>query len=165
MAQWKKLDFGKYEIDVEVLEEALEELLFEALSSEEIDLSRPLQLGITVFLDESGKVKVNDLSLLKEPEKQGRGDDPLIELIDAGKEFIVVVETAKMPEKNLDIKVLDKSVIVSGLSSKDFSKKIIFPEKVEQKSVKTFYNNGILEIRLLKKFLPQNKITSSSQPE
>tara|TARA_Y100000310_G_scaffold57396_1_gene52601 strand:- start:9912 stop:10394 length:483 start_codon:yes stop_codon:yes gene_type:complete len=156
MVQWKKRKSTEdQEIDFETMEELFEELL-ETFHENELDFSKPVQLGFTVSLDAKGSLQINEYGLLKEKKSEVKSDVPLVDLIEFPKEFLIVVETNTIPIKSIDIKVLDYALIISSHESKKFLKKVIFPAKVDEGSLKTTLNNGVLEIRLTKKTSNKN---------
>jgi len=160
MSLWKKRKYEDYSIDFETMEEIFEELI-DLFDEKELDFSKPLKLGFTVSLDEKGNLKINEFGLLKEKKaKQKKKDEPFVELIDFENEFLVVVQTTTFSPEDIDIKVLDHALIISKHESKKFLKKLIFPDKVRTDSVKTEYNNGVLEIRLKKKSSTKSKVKS-----
>ncbi|MFH1390871.1 MAG: Hsp20/alpha crystallin family protein [Candidatus Diapherotrites archaeon] len=150
MVQWKKKNTTEsQEIDFETMEELFEELL-ETFQEDELDFSKPVQIGFTVSLDDNGSIQINEYGLLKEKKSPVKEGVPLVDLIEFPKEFLIVVETNSIPIKSIDIKVLDYALIISSHESKKFLKKINFPTKVNEDSLKTVLNNGVLEIRLKK---------------
>ncbi|PIN84723.1 MAG: hypothetical protein COV47_05925 [Candidatus Diapherotrites archaeon CG11_big_fil_rev_8_21_14_0_20_37_9] len=153
MAQWKKRETGKDSIDFETLEGLLEELIYETFDADEIDMNEPLQLAFSINARPDGSIQVNRFGILNEqvPKQEKKEDSPLIELIDADKEYIIVIEANKLPDNDVDIKLLDHAIIVSCNNGKTFLKKIIFPEKVIQESFRTSTNNNIFEIRVSKR--------------
>ncbi|MCR4335984.1 MAG: Hsp20/alpha crystallin family protein [archaeon] len=159
MVQWKRRNIEDQEIDFETMEELFEELL-ETFKEDELDFSKPVQLGFTVSLDDKGSLQINEYGLLKERKSEIKNEVPLVDLIEFPKEFLIVIETNTIPIKSIDIKVLDYALIISSHKSKKFLKKVIFPSKVNEDSLKTIFNNGVLEIRLTKKTSNKNIMNS-----
>jgi len=160
MVQWKKKKAVQdQEIDFESLEELFEDLL-ETFDEEEIDFSKPLKIGFSVSLNGNGSLQVDEFGLLKEKKKEAKQEPILVELMEFANEFLIVVETNSFSTREIDIKALDHALIISNHKSKNFLKKVSFPCKVKQDSIKTALNNGVLEIRLTKKSFKKNIMKS-----
>ena len=159
MTLWKKRKFEDYSIDFETLEEIIEELIFESFNAEELDFTKPLHIGFTLSVDDNGKPRINEFGILKQElqsEVKKTEEEPLFEIIESGEEFLVAIEVNDHVKNDLTIKVLDTSIVVSSNKSKDFLKKITFPKKISRKSLRTSYNNGIIELRVRKKTDAEN---------
>ncbi|MCR4369227.1 MAG: Hsp20/alpha crystallin family protein [archaeon] len=147
----KRRTFEDQSIDFETMEELFEEVL-ELFEESEVDFSKPLKMAFSVSLDEKGNLRINEFGLLKE-KKFGsqKSEEPFVELIEFDNEFLIVVEANSLPPKDIDIKVLDHALIISDNSNNKFLKKISFPSKVKETSIRTKINNNVLEIRIAKK--------------
>lgn len=160
MSLWKKRRGDDFSIDFETMEEIFEELI-DVFDEEELDFSKPLKLGFNVSLDDRGSLRINEFGLLQEKKiKQKKREEPFVELIDYENEFLVVVQTNTFSPEDIDIKVLDHALIISKHDSKKFLKKLTFPVKVRTDSVKTEYNNSVLEIRLKKNSSTKSRVKS-----
>ena len=150
MAMWKKRNSNDYSIDFESMEEILEEIL-ETFEEHELDFSQPLKVGFSISMDQSGCLKIDEFGIIKQAEKQQKQQEPLIDIIESNEDVMVCVETNSFPPEEINIKVLDYCAIISSSRTKKLIKKVYFPAKIKENSVKTRYNNGILEIRARKK--------------
>lgn len=150
MALWRKRRFDDYEIDFEVMEEMIGDVL-DTFQQEAIDLTKPLKICFSVSLDEEDFLKIDEYGILNEQPLQKKQEEPLVDLIDLGSELVVVVETNNLPAQDIDVKILDHAMVISNTKSRKFIKKIGFPCKVKQDSIKTSYNNNVLEVKLAKR--------------
>jgi len=150
MAMWRKRNSNDYSIDFESMEEILEEIL-ETFEEHELDFSQPLKVGFSISMDSSGCLKINEFGIIKQDEKQQKPQEPLVDIIESDEDLMICVEANSFPLEEINIKVLDYCVIISGSRTKKIIKKIYFPCKIKENSVKTRYNNGILELRARKK--------------
>lgn len=150
MTGWKKRKSADYSIDFETLEDIFSEML-EEFEKDGVDFTKPVKLGFSLSLGTDGCIRVDEFGMLSESNlEDNKKDEPLVEVIDLGKELLVVVETTSLPESDIDVKVLESSMIVTNHNSKKFLKKVHFPCKVHGNAVNTNFNNGVLEIRLPK---------------
>jgi len=150
MAEWKtKKSYEKLEIDFETIEELFEELLG-VFEEQEIDFTKTLKLGFDVSLRDDGSLSIEKFGLLKE-RKQQKEEVPLVDMIEFEKELMVVVETNSLPLSDVDVKVKDSQITMTNQKTGELMKKINFPCKVRENTLKTKFNNGVLEMRLLKK--------------
>jgi len=73
--------------------------------------------------------------------------EPVVDVLDFGKEIVVIAEMPGVEEKDINISVDGKRLRIKG---GQYSKTVDLPAKVDT-SVRKSYKNGILEIRLKKK--------------
>ncbi|RLG47823.1 MAG: Hsp20/alpha crystallin family protein [Thermoproteota archaeon] len=73
--------------------------------------------------------------------------EPVVDVLDFGKEVVIIAEMPGVEEKDIDIKIKGKELQIEG---GHYSKTIELSTKVDT-SYKKSYKNGILEIRLKKK--------------
>ncbi|MEK6957563.1 MAG: hypothetical protein AABW99_01095 [archaeon] len=153
MAHWKKRGFDDDTLDFESLEEMLEELVFENFRAEDLDFTKPLDIGFNISIDDNGHLHINEFGVIRpQYAKEKKAEEkPLVEMIDLGREILLVVETNTLSEKELDIRVMDHAVLISNHKNRKQVDKIVFPEKVVEESIRSSYNNGILELRFSKK--------------
>ena len=152
MALWKKIRFDDYDIDYECIEEMLADVLG-SLGEKEIDFSKPVNISFAVTLDNEGFLRVNEFGIRQEVQSQAqkKDEEPLVDVIDMNNEIMVVIETSNLPAQDIDVKVMESSMVISSQRQKKFLKKITFPCKVRHGSVRTSYNNNVLEVRLAKR--------------
>ena len=148
---WRKRKTDDYGIDYESLEEIISEIL-DSFDEKDIDLSKPLKVGFSLSLDEKGYIRIDEFGVLKgEEASEKKPEAPLVEVIDFEKEVLVVVETASLKDNDIDVRVNGNEMIFSNHNSKKFLKKVSFPCTVKEETLKTNYNNGVLELRLSKR--------------
>lgn len=145
MARWKRR--SENEIDFEAMEELFEDLL-ETLPIREIDFTKPLKLGFTLTLDDQGYLSITEFGLIKE--KFVPKQEPIIEFLDYGQDLTIIVDSPELNKKNLGVKVLERSIILSSGKKQKFVKKIKLPCNVKKNPPQINHKNNIVEI-LLKK--------------
>ncbi len=73
--------------------------------------------------------------------------EPVVDVLDFGKEVVIIAEMPGVEEKDIDIRIKGNKLYIEG---GHYSKMIELPTKVGT-SLKKSYKNGILEIRLKKR--------------
>jgi len=78
--------------------------------------------------------------------------EPIVDVFDEADRILVIAELPGVVEEEIKVEVVGDilSLTASGKDRK-YAKEILLPSKVKPDSVKTSYNNGILEVRLQKK--------------
>jgi len=78
--------------------------------------------------------------------------EPIVDVFDEADRILVIAELPGVVEEEIKVEVAGDilSLTASGEDRK-YAKEILLPSKVKPDSVKTSYNNGILEVRLQKK--------------
>ena len=150
MAMWKKRRFDDYDIDYDTLEELLSDVV-ESLQTNQIDLTKPLKVSFTAMLDRDGFLRVKEYGIIEQESHQKKTEEPLVDVIELENEIIAVIETSNLPVQDVSVKVLDHAIVISNQHSKKFMKKIALPCKVKQGSLRTSYNNNVLEVKLEKR--------------
>ncbi len=150
MALWRKRRFDDSDLDYEAMEEMLAEVL-DSLEAEVIDFSKPVKVAFSVDIDSEGFLRVNEFGLMEESAPRKKEEEPLVDVIDMDNEIMVVVETNTLPARDIDVKVMEQAMVISNQRSKKFIKRIPFPCRVNHGSVRTSYNNNVLEVRLAKR--------------
>ena len=115
---------------------------------------------MSLSLDENGNIRIEEFGILNSTDKKQRrvNDEPFVELIEFEMEFLVAVETTSISLSEVDIKVIDHAIIISGQGNPGFVRKVNFPCKVKPDNVKTNHKNGVLEIRLMKQGAQKKKV-------
>jgi HSP20 family protein len=78
--------------------------------------------------------------------------EPLIDVMEQDDEVIILAELPGVRKDEIKVKVTDYSVTIQVESTnRKYAKDIDLPAAVDINSVRTSYNNGILEIQLQKR--------------
>lgn len=161
---WDKRNKKKKWFDVfDEFDDKFDELvdeMFKYFDSAEIDLSHkkkvgPYVYGFSISVGPDGKPEIREFGNVRRTESGRIMSDvrePLIEVMDRGKEVVVIAEVpgVKMEDIHLDIKKNEIHLFVDSGELK-YEKVVPVPPSVNTRSAKMEYNNGILEIRLMKK--------------
>jgi HSP20 family molecular chaperone IbpA len=149
MSRWQKKEDNS-SIDFDTLEMILGEIV-ETLDTANLDFTKPFKIGFTLVLDSEGYVNVKEFGIVSASQlSDSKKDQPLVEMIDFGEELVAAVELNGLSSRDISIKILNNKIIVSSKSSKKFSKSIKFPCPIDKSSIKTEFNNNVLEIRIKK---------------
>jgi HSP20 family protein len=78
--------------------------------------------------------------------------EPLVDVIERNDEVKVIAEVPGVSKENIKVKVLngEKLVIQATGEDRKYYKEIELPTKVDEKSAKASYKNGVLEVTLKK---------------
>jgi HSP20 family molecular chaperone IbpA len=149
MSRWQKKDDNS-SIDFETLEMILGEIV-ENLDTANVDFTKPFKIGFTLILDSEGYVNVKEFGIISASQlSDSKKEQPLVEMIDFGEELVAAVELNGLSKRDINVKILNSKIIVSSKTSKKFSKNIKLPCPVDKSSIKTEFNNNVLEIRIKK---------------
>ena len=77
--------------------------------------------------------------------------EPLVDIIEGKNKIKIVAEIPGVSKKDINLDINDRQLKISTNSEKKYHKVINFSNYVDPSSAKAIYNNGILEITLLKK--------------
>ncbi len=160
MVQWKRRAQEESVIDFEMMESMLSDML-DSFETTEIDFTQQFKVAFTCSLDADGCVRVDEFGFLGEGLKKKQPEQPLVEIIEFEREILAVVDATNLPRKDIDFKISGSSLVLSEKGSKKFMKQVTFPCIVNEGSVRTSFNNGVLEIRLSKKKAPERKVLSA----
>lgn len=110
--------------------------------------------GFSVRMGLSGKPVIEKFGNIQETESGPVATEvrePLVDVLDEGKEFVVVAELPGVEEKDIRLEVKGDLLIISA-STRDrkYSKEVLLPATVDASSLRSSYRNGVLEVRLAK---------------
>ncbi len=111
--------------------------------------------GVSVRIGLGGKPLIERFGNIRETEKGpvvAEAREPLVDTLDEGDRLVVVLELPGVEEKDIHLTVQGDilEVVASGRDRK-YQKEVLLPSPVDPASLKSFYRNGILEIRLAKR--------------
>lgn len=79
--------------------------------------------------------------------------EPMVDVFDEKDHILIIAELPGIDEKSINLEFKDDILIFkAGSEERKYAKEILLPAKVDPQSKKTFYKNGILEIKIIKKF-------------
>ena len=123
----------------------------------------PIVYGYSMTIGPDGKPNIREFGNVKSSPFAGRGlfeeqpsisseREPLVDVSSTDKEIKVVVEMPGIKKENIKINVYENSLeITSNDPERKYRKAIDLPLEVDIETVKSKYNNGILEVVFNKK--------------
>ena len=76
--------------------------------------------------------------------------EPLVDLFDEEKEFVVVAELPGVAEEELEIELHEDILSLQTSGRRKYAKELLLPSPVKADTLQRTYRNGILEIRIEK---------------
>ncbi|MHA1300201.1 MAG: Hsp20/alpha crystallin family protein [Candidatus Helarchaeota archaeon] len=129
------------------------------------DFFRPLVMGWSVHLGPDGKPIFRKFGhktgKIEESQKEpiiSEEREPLIDVLNQDEEIVLIVETPGVEKKDIKLKTTENEITI--MAGNKFKKKLKLPEEVIPNKSKASYNNGLLEVRLLKKFKSNSEETT-----
>lgn len=111
--------------------------------------------GVSVRVGAGGQPVVEHFGNMRE--KPGKGPvvdevrEPIADLLDEDDHFLVVAELPGMAESEVQWKIKDDILIISGESGdRKYHKELLLPSRIQEDKVSAAYKNGILELKLWK---------------
>ncbi len=110
--------------------------------------------GFSFSLGPNGKPRIREFgNVQKSPfgARFGEKREPLVDVLEADGEVVVVAELPGVEKGDINLHTSEGQLNISvNTPNRKYHKKLSLPEGVDPKSVKTSYNNGVLEVRLTK---------------
>jgi HSP20 family protein len=127
----------------------------------------PIVYGYSMTIGPDGKPNIREFGNVKSP-FAGRGSfeqpsisserEPLVDISSTDREVKVIVEMPGIKKENIKINAYENSVeIISDDPQRKYHKVIDLPPEADIETVKSIYNNGILEIVFNKKKQTKSK--------
>ncbi len=127
----------------------------------------PIVYGYSMTIGPDGKPNIREFGNVKSP-FAGRGlfeqpsisseREPLVDISSTDREVKVIVEMPGIKKENIKINAYENSVeIISDDPQRKYHKVIDLPQEADIETVKSIYNNGILEIVFNKKKQTKSK--------
>ncbi len=160
MSAWKRKASEEAAVDFETMAAIVSDML-DSFHAENIDFTKPFKVSLNCSLDSEGCVQVDEFGFAGENLKSEGKAEPLVEIIEFEGEVMAVVDATNLPDKDVDFKISENALAIFARRSTKQLKKVEFPCKVSEESMRTNYNNGVLEIRLSKKKDAEKKIVSA----
>jgi len=110
--------------------------------------------GFTIKSAVGGKPKVETFGNIKKTPKGPKVEEerePLTDLFDEENELLVIIEMPGVDEKDIHMDLKEDILEISAVGRKTkYRKELLLPLKVNPENMESKYNNGVLEIRILK---------------
>ncbi|MGC9106507.1 MAG: archaeal heat shock protein Hsp20 [Thermoprotei archaeon] len=115
----------------------------------------PYVYGFRVTIGPDGKPVVEEFGNVRTVKGRptiSEEREPLVDVIERNDEVKVIAEVPGVSKENIKVKVLngEKLVIQATGEDRKYYKEIELPTKVDEKSAKASYKNGVLEVTLKK---------------
>jgi HSP20 family protein len=111
---------------------------------------QPFVYGFSIRVGPQGKPSFETFGNVK-PKLQGKEGErePLVDVIEGEKDLTVVVEVPGVSKEDIKLKTTEESLDVRvDTPQRKYSKQIALPCKVNPKSAKASYKNGVLEVKI-----------------
>jgi len=118
----------------------------------------PFVYGYSMTLGPDGRPQIREFGNIKPETRMGRPSldikekrEPLADVVTTNGEVQVIVELPGVSKNDIKLRGTEESIIVSvDTAEHKYYKKLELPVKVEPKTAKSKYNNGVLEITISK---------------
>ncbi|HLD58996.1 MAG TPA: Hsp20/alpha crystallin family protein [archaeon] len=135
--------------DLEKMEKALDEIMRNLVSEEEMHSGAPIKLDFSMKISPEGDVAIEGTNAARKQQLQAI--EPLTEISEQAETIIITAEMPGALEKDIAIRFLEKnSLEITASGEKNFYKKILL-EKPFKSSLKKSFRNNVLELQLEKK--------------
>jgi len=124
--------------------------------------------GFTIRTLAGGEAKVEPFGNIRRTPKGPVVEElrePIVDVFDEKDQLLVVAELPGVEESDINTEVKGDILTVSAeRGEKKYSKEVLLPSKVDEKSFSSTYKNGILEIRM-RKISGESGSTSAAEKE
>jgi HSP20 family protein len=119
--------------------------------------NKPIVYGVNIRIGPDGKPQVSQFGNVAKG-KVAEEREPLVDVIEESAEVRAVIELPGVSKDSIKLNITENTLSVNVTHpERRFAKTIKLPAKVEEKSAKATYKNGILEVVLRKKEPSQAK--------
>lgn len=145
----------EFEREIMMLEEELASIMQRSPSAR-----GPYYYGIRITIGPDGVPRVEEFGNIKRG-KGGRPEikeeiEPLVDVIEHDDEIWVVAELPGVDKDKIKVRAAEDRVIIKAEGERKYYKTVELPARVDPKSAKASYRNGVLEVKL-KKLEPTKK--------
>lgn len=110
--------------------------------------------GFTMRTGLGGKPRVEPFGNIKRTSKGPVVDEtrePIVDVFDEKDHVLVVVELPGVEEAKIKTQISGESLIIKAANAeRKYEKEVLLPAKVDSRTLKQSYKNGILEIKIMK---------------
>jgi len=116
----------------------------------------PFVYGYSVTIGPEGKPVIRQFGNMKNSEiKSGIGvnevREPLVDVLESEKELTIIAEIPGVEKSDIKLTATNKELnIIVDSEKHKYSKKLSLPKRVDTKTAKSSYKNGILEVKINK---------------
>jgi HSP20 family protein len=118
----------------------------------------PFVYGYSMTIDPDGRPRIREFGNIKPKTSMGRPRldmkekrEPLVDVIDFDNEVQVVIELRGVEKKDIKVQGAENSLIVlAETPHRKYYKNFRMPMKVDLKTAKSSYKNGVLEVTIQK---------------
>ena len=138
--------------DIEETFKMLEEE-FTRLATTAPGVKGPYYYGVRITIGPDGVPKVEEFGNIRKMEGKpvfSEEIEPLVDVVDADDEIWVIAELPGVEKDKIKVKVTEDTVTIRAENGKKYYKKVELPAKVDPKTAKAKYKNGVLDIRIKK---------------
>lgn len=139
------------------LEEMMDEMTkhaFEGEPSEKLRAFRPYVYGFSMSVGPDGKPVIREFGNVQKNRfgpKIREEREPLVDVLEEGKYVVVVAELPGVEKEEINLRATEDALTISvDTADRKYHKELALPAKVDPKSAKASYKNGVLEVRLTK---------------
>lgn len=142
--------------DFDRIEEMMKEMMRRAFESplREARAYRPYVYGFSMSLGPDGKPVVREFGNVQSSrfEPQLREErEPLIDIMEEDKDVVVVAELPGVEKDSINLNTSEDYLTISvDTPNRKYRKELTLPARVDNKSARASYKNGVLEVRLKK---------------
>lgn len=109
--------------------------------------------GVSIRTASDGSPRVQRFGNIRKTEAGPEVADvrePLVDVFDESEEIVIVAELPGVSEAQIQVELKDDIVSIETNGERRYAKEILLSAVVDPASLKQSYNNGILELRLMK---------------
>jgi HSP20 family protein len=126
---------------------------FEA-SSEKTDVHKSRFRGFSVKIGADGKPRIEEFKNYKPLQKRIKVSEdlePLVDLLEDAESIVVLVSIPGVKRDAIDLRTTKNRLTVSvDAPNLEYHKELKLPVRIDQKSARASYKNGVLEVKLKK---------------
>ncbi len=151
---WNKkspFDIPGFNMEIEKIEKLMKELMNRGMEDLE---HKPLVFGISMKSGPDGIPRVSEFGNVKDyfvNRDHEREWTPLTDVQETEDDVLVTVDMPGVEKKDIDLKVVDRELIIDVDSARKYHTQVRLPTDVEIDDADATYVNGVLEVKLKKK--------------
>jgi len=138
------------------LEEMMDEMMKHTFEEEPLERlrARPYVYGFSLSIGPDGKPVIREFGNVQKNRfgpriKEER--EPLVDILEEDKHVVVVAELPGVEKEEINLFAAEDALTISvDTANRKYHKELALPAKVDPKSARASYKNGVLEVRLTK---------------